>query len=85
MLVLSREKDQAVYIDGEKIKITIVDIIGNRVRLGIDAPPHMPVYREELYKAIQRGQQASGVANPVVESLGGRKDDAGKLEGEVEK
>jgi len=83
MLVLSRERDQVIYINGEEIKITIVDVRGGRVRLGIDAPPHMSVYREEVYKAIQREQQASGVANPVFESLGGRKENSKGLEGEL--
>jgi carbon storage regulator len=47
MLVLSRHKNESIFI-GEDIKITIVDIRGDRVRLGIDAPSDIPVFREEI-------------------------------------
>lgn len=47
MLVLSRYKNESIFI-GEDIKITIVDIRGDRVRLGIEAPPEVPVFREEI-------------------------------------
>ena len=53
MLVLSRQRDQSILI-GNDIEITVVDIRGDRVRLGINAPPHIPVHREEVYKSIQR-------------------------------
>ena len=85
MLVLSREKDQSVYINGEEIKITVVDIRGGRVRLGIEAPAHMSIYREELYEQIKREQEASGKSNQSVENLVGRKNNSGELEGDLEK
>jgi carbon storage regulator len=53
MLVLSRRKDETIVI-GEDIRITIVDIRGDSVRLGITAPKSVPVYRQEIYEAIQR-------------------------------
>ena len=53
MLVLSRQKDQTIMI-GDTIEITIVDIRGDKVRLGITAPSHIPVHRKEVYEAIQR-------------------------------
>jgi carbon storage regulator len=53
MLVLSRKKDEILYI-GDDVVITIVEIIGDRVRLGIDAPKDVPVHRREVYEAIQR-------------------------------
>ncbi len=67
MLVLSRQRDQSIKI-GDDIKITVVDIRGDKVRLGIEAPAHIPVHREEIYDAM-KGQQGPG----HVESLAGRK------------
>jgi carbon storage regulator len=52
MLVLSRKKDEIIRI-GEDISIMIVDIRGDKVRLGIDAPKNMDVHRQEVYEAIQ--------------------------------
>ncbi len=53
MLVLSRYKDQSIYI-GDDIVVTIVDVRGDRIRLGIEAPANVPVHRQEIYEAIQR-------------------------------
>jgi carbon storage regulator len=53
MLVLSRQRDESIMI-GDNIIITVVDIRGDKVRLGIDAPDDVTVHREEVYKAIQR-------------------------------
>ena len=53
MLVLSRRKDESIMI-GDDVEITIVDIHGDRVRLGITAPKTIPVHRREVYEAIQR-------------------------------
>ena len=53
MLVLSRQCDQTIVI-GDSIRITIVDVRGDKVRLGIDAPRDIAVHREEVYDAIQR-------------------------------
>lgn len=53
MLVLSRKKDERILIDNGKIIITVIDIVGDRVRLGIDAPKEIPVHREEVAKAIE--------------------------------
>ncbi|MCF0234448.1 MAG: carbon storage regulator CsrA [Thermoguttaceae bacterium] len=58
MLVLSRYKDQSIYI-GDDIVVTIVDVRGDRIRLGIEAPADVPVHREEIYEAIQRDQIAA--------------------------
>ncbi|KKL54755.1 hypothetical protein LCGC14_2262190, partial [marine sediment metagenome] len=51
--VLSRKKDEAIII-GDDVKITIVDVRGDKVRLGIDAPRSIPVHREEIYDIIQK-------------------------------
>ncbi|MEY3023604.1 MAG: carbon storage regulator CsrA, partial [Planctomycetota bacterium] len=53
MLVLSRQRDQTVMI-GDEIEVTIVDIRGDRVRLGFKAPAEVPVHRKEVYDAIRR-------------------------------
>jgi carbon storage regulator len=53
MLVLSRHRDESIII-GDNIVVTIVDIRGDKVRLGIDAPTEIPVHRQEVYEAIQR-------------------------------
>ncbi len=53
MLVLSRQRDESIMI-GDNIVITIVDIRGDKVRLGINAPSEIPVHRQEVYEAIQR-------------------------------
>lgn len=65
MLVLSRQKDESIMI-GDEVEITIVDVRGDKVRLGITAPKHIPVHRREIYDAIQRekAQKIAGNATP---------------------
>ncbi len=74
MLVLSRQRDETIMI-GDDIEITVVDIRGEKVRLGINAPAHVPVHRKEVYDAIRReksgGDAEAGGGN--VESLANRK------------
>ena len=53
MLVLSRQKDESIII-GDNVEITIVDVRGDKVRLGISAPKNISVHRREVYEAIQR-------------------------------
>lgn len=53
MLVLSRQRDESIII-GDNIVITVVDIRGDKVQLGIQAPTEIPVHRQEVYEAIQR-------------------------------
>ena len=53
MLVLSRKKGQSIRINDD-ITITVVDIRGDRVRLGIEAPKEIPVHRQEVYQAVNR-------------------------------
>ncbi len=69
MLVLSRQRDESIII-GDNIVITVVDIRGDKVRLGIDAPTEIPVHRREVYEAIQReNQKASHVAPKDLKDL----------------
>ncbi len=67
MLVLSRQRDETIMI-GDGIEITVVDIRGDKVRLGINAPRTVQVHRKEVYEAIQRENAAS--ANVQVKDLG---------------
>lgn len=61
MLVLSRQRDESIII-GDNVQVTIVDIRGDKVRLGIVAPAEIPVHRKEVYDAIQReNRKAAGV------------------------
>ena len=53
MLVLSRQKDESIII-GDDVEVTIVDVRGDKVSLGITAPKHISVHRKEVYEAIQR-------------------------------
>ncbi len=71
MLVLSRQRDESIII-GDNIVVTIVDIRGDKVRLGIEAPTEIPVHRREVYEAIQRENlRASQVEPNDMRELGG--------------
>jgi len=59
MLVLSRQKDESIVV-GDDVEITIVDVRGDKVRLGITAPRSVSVHRKEIYEAIQREKQNNG-------------------------
>ena len=70
MLVLSRQRDESIMI-GDNIVITVVDIRGDKVRLGISAPTEIPVHRQEVYEAIQRENlRASQIDPKDVRSVG---------------
>ncbi|HRW55815.1 MAG TPA: carbon storage regulator CsrA [Phycisphaerae bacterium] len=57
MLVLSRQRNEIVRISDD-VQIVIVDIRGDKVRLGIVAPSHVPIHREEVYQAVKRDHGA---------------------------
>jgi carbon storage regulator len=63
MLVLSRQRDESIMI-GDNIVVTIVDIRGDKVRLGINAPSEIPVHRQEVYEAIQRENMRAARLEP---------------------
>jgi len=64
MLVLSRHRDESIII-GDDIVITVVDIRGDKVRLGINAPIEIPVHRQEVYEAIQRENKQAAQIDPA--------------------
>jgi carbon storage regulator len=70
MLVLSRLRDETIMI-GEDVEITVVDIRGDKVRLGINAPTSIAVHRKEVYEAIrQENQRAASLADDDLDRLG---------------
>jgi carbon storage regulator len=70
MLVLSRHRDECIMI-GDDVTITVVDIRGDKVRLGIEAPKDIPVHRQEVYEAIKReNQKASKLGQSETRDLG---------------
>ena len=69
MLVLSRQRDETIMI-GDDIEVTVVDIRGDKVRLGINAPKEIPVHRKEVYDAIRRENRANARSGDVVTVAG---------------
>ncbi len=63
MLVLSRHRDESIMI-GDDVVVTIVDIRGDKVRLGIEAPTDIPVHRQEVYEAIKRENEKAARLQP---------------------
>jgi carbon storage regulator len=61
MLVLSRKKNESIIINNE-ITIVVVEIRGDKVRLGVEAPREVPVHRREVFDAIQRNNSEEQVA-----------------------
>jgi carbon storage regulator len=76
MLVLSRKKNESIVINND-ITVTVVEIRGDKVRLGIVAPKEVPVHRQEVYDAIHGKEQAEQNASPVVVSNKPPVDSAG--------
>lgn len=62
MLVLSRKKNESIVINND-ITIVVVEIRGDKVRLGVEAPKEVPVHRREVYEAIKRNAQEGDSAN----------------------
>jgi carbon storage regulator len=60
MIVISRQKDESIVIRDD-IVVTIVEIRGDKVRLGIDAPEEVPVHRREVYEAIKESKRLDQV------------------------
>ncbi|MEW4489874.1 hypothetical protein KOR42_04120 [Thalassoglobus neptunius] len=69
MLVLSRKKNESIVID-ENIVITVVEIRGDKVRLGIQAPREVPIHRSEVYEALMKlNESNSGDDVPVPDQV----------------
>lgn len=87
MLVLSRQRDETIMI-GDDVEITIVDIRGDKVRLGITAPRHIQVHRKEVYDAIKRENQEAANLSPKevseIEKEKKKTDDQGESRKEVQ-
>lgn len=61
MLALSRKKDEAIVINDD-IEITVIEIKGDQVKLGISAPKSVPIYRKEVYVQIQNSNKESAAS-----------------------
>jgi carbon storage regulator len=71
MLILSRKTHESIMI-GDQIEISVVDIKGDQVKLGIDAPRNVKVFRQEVYQAIQlenRAAAQTGTDLPQIETM----------------
>jgi len=64
MLVLSRKKNESIVINND-ITIVVVEIRGDKVRLGVEAPKEVPVHRREVYDAIRRNDAAGAPPRPA--------------------
>ncbi|MDO8512320.1 MAG: carbon storage regulator CsrA [bacterium] len=64
MLVLSRKKNESIVINND-ITIVVVEIRGDKVRLGVEAPKEVPVHRMEVHLAIKRSEQENPVETPT--------------------
>jgi carbon storage regulator len=62
MLVLTRKLGEIIRV-GEAITVRVLEVKGNQVRLGVDAPADVRIYREEVYRAMHKGDEPSGAAD----------------------
>ena len=71
MLALSRKKGEALFINNN-IEVTVLEVKGDQVKVGIEAPREIPVYRKEVYLQIQEANKASSDASAMdaLKSLG---------------
>lgn len=60
MLILSRKKNESIVFGDGSITVVVVEIRGDKVRLGIEAPKEMPVHRKEVFESIKRNEQGGG-------------------------
>ena len=81
MLVLSRKKNESIVINDD-ITIVVVEIRGDKVRLGVEAPKEVPVHRREVFDAIRRNEAAVGSKAKDPDADSAAKTDAAKTAGE---
>jgi len=84
MLVLSRQKDESIII-GDDVEVIIVDVRGDKVRLGITAPKNISVHRREVYEAIQREKKEKEAREKEVKPEPQKEDKAKKEDKEEKK
>lgn len=81
MLVLTRKKGQRIVV-GDDIYITVLDVKGEQVQIGVDAPREISIHREEVYEDIQaenlRARESTAAALQAMEQLLGQKKKDGK-------
>ncbi len=77
MLVLSRKKNESIVINDD-ITIVVVEIRGDKVRLGVEAPKEVPVHRREVYDAIKRSEQQA--SNGTADASSGQSRPASEVE-----
>ena len=68
MLVLTRKTNQSIMI-GDEIEVSILSVAGDKVRIGIDAPRDIAVFRKEVYIAIDEGSSPSGSSAPSTDEV----------------
>jgi carbon storage regulator len=76
VLVLTRKSNQSIMI-GDDIEISVLAIMGEKVRIGIEAPRSVPVFRREVYVEIQEDQETDEESTDVDRALEGLKSDTG--------
>jgi carbon storage regulator len=79
VLVLTRKSNQSIMI-GDQVEVSVLAIMGEKVRIGIEAPRSVPVFRKEVYVEIQRDRESEGEQGQVDQELGrltARSDRAG--------
>lgn len=64
MLVLTRKRDESIMI-GDDIRVTVVEVRGDQVKIGIDAPRSIPVHREEVYREILEENRRAALSGPI--------------------
>ena len=78
MLVLSRKKNESIVINND-ITVTVVEIRGDKVRLGIVAPKEVPVHRQEVFDAIHGKSGAPAEATPAPAAVTAKPVDSGRV------
>ena len=68
MLVLTRKTNQSIMI-GDEIEVSILSVAGDKVRIGIDAPRDIAVFRKEVYIAIDEGSSPSAGGHPTTDEI----------------
>ncbi|MDR1231109.1 MAG: carbon storage regulator CsrA [Spirochaetaceae bacterium] len=68
MLILSRKTNEKIMI-GDDISITVIEIRGDQIRVGVDAPKHVKVYRQEVFDLVKAENQAAAAAAAQMEKL----------------